>query len=143
MNLNFTPVETEAQIRVAYPLMQEVYPELDFATFSKRLERAQKVIYRLHLVYDGADLVGMAAISRFGNMLAGDVMYLEEMAVAADKQGQGYGKAIIEQVRAIAAKEGRVAVYTDDATPQGSRGSFLTKSGAQKISDFYEFRIAA
>jgi N-acetylglutamate synthase-like GNAT family acetyltransferase len=142
-DLNFIPVETEAQKQTAFPLMQGIYSDLDYATFVTRLDRAQKIIYKLHLIYDASEVVGLAALSRFGNMLAGDVMYLEEMAVAPDKRGQGYGKKIIESVKQIARNEGRVAIYTDDSTPMGEREEFLIKSGGRKISNFYEFKVAA
>ena len=142
-DLSFIPVETEAQKQIAFPLMQEIYSNLDYATFSLRLDRAQKIIYMLHLIYDNGDMVGLAALSRFGNMLAGDVMYLEEMAVSPNKRGQGYGKKIIEAIKQIAIAEGRVAIYTDDSTPMGEREEFLIKSGGRKISNFYEFKVAA
>lgn len=143
MKLTFVPVENEEQRQIAYPLMRGIYSNMEYETFSARLVRAQSFIYRLHLVYDAESLVGIAAISRFGNMLAGDVMYLEEMAVVPEKRGRGYGNAIIQEIRDIARREGRVAIYTDDSTPHGNREEFLQKAGAQKISNFYEFKVAA
>ncbi len=143
MDLNFIPVVTQQQKQAAFPLMHGIYPDIDYLTFVTRLDRAQEIIYKLHLIYDGQDLVGLAALSRFGNMLAGDVMYLEEMAVAPGKRGQGYGKKIIESIKQIAHAENRVAIYTDDSTPMGEREEFLIKSGGRKISNFYEFKVAA
>ncbi|MGD9650562.1 MAG: GNAT family N-acetyltransferase [Dongiaceae bacterium] len=122
----------------AHRLMQILYPDLPYDEFLHRLKRQ---LAQTYLVMNGDDVLGLFSLSRFVNMIAGDVAYLEEMVIAPEYQGAGLGRKVVEHILSQLKQEGRVSLYTDDSTPQGSRHGFLNGCGAKKVSNFYEFTV--
>lgn len=142
--LTLVKAETPETLQEIYPLLVDIYPNLSQQDFiSRATKRTDYVAMRLFKVMDKAALVGAVSFARFHNMIHGDVLYLEEIVVKPELRNQGYGRMIFDLVVQFAKAEACSVIYTDDSSPLGDRSGFFARLGGQKVSNLYEFKVAA
>lgn len=90
-------------------------PEVTEATWARLIEPAHKMQARLAL--EGETLLGFAIHhSHCSTWVAGDDCYLEDLYVAEAARGKGVGRALIEDLKALATARGwhRLYWHTDE-----------------------------
>lgn len=86
------------------------------------------------LAFEGEELIAMASMSVLMGTKAGRVAYLEDFVVKGDRQGQGVGKQVWEEILAWGRRKGcRRLEFTSSGTgkKQGAV-QFYEKRGAKK-----------
>ena len=124
--------------------LMSIYPHLSPQDFLIRaLKRTDYVKMQIFKVVENALDIGVVSYARFHNMIHGDVLYLEEIVVAKHLRGKGYGKKIVLKILETAKALGCRTVYTDDSSDIGDRSDFFSKLGGSRVSNLYEFKVAA
>ncbi|HEU5348268.1 MAG TPA: GNAT family N-acetyltransferase [Ktedonobacterales bacterium] len=94
---------TEAEWREAFPVMRELRPHLDEATFLTLMRKIQHEGYRLLAARDGQGTIrALAGIAEMTNLYFGHHICVHELITTASERSRGHGKALMDHVEALA-----------------------------------------
>lgn len=94
---------SEAEWREAFPVMRELRSHLDEATFLALLREMRPGGYRLLAARDDAGVIrALAGIGEQTNLYYGHHIWVYELVTTASERSHGYGKALMDQVEAMA-----------------------------------------
>lgn len=112
-SLEFKEFTTPATIAAAYDVMAILRPHLPRDSFVDRVIAQQREGYRLIGAFANGRIVSVAGF-RFALTLArGPHLFVDDLVTAADEQGKGYGAAMLEHLKEIAAERGMSRVWLD------------------------------
>ena len=86
-------------------LLRLLRPNLDDATFAKRLSRAVAQGYRVFAAYMGGALAGALGFRLTDDLCWGRTLFVDDLIVAPNHRGQGVGALLLDQAQAHAARE--------------------------------------
>jgi GNAT superfamily N-acetyltransferase len=113
MPLTIRPLDTDADVLAAFPLMATLRDRIRQDTFLAEVRRQQRDGYELIGGFDGGELVALAGI-RPGHILSrGEHVFVDDLVTAARRRGQGHGRAMLTWVVARARAAGVPRVYLD------------------------------
>lgn len=96
-------LDHEEDIRAAYPLMRQLRPQLDSAqAFVQRWQHQRTQGYRLLALWNGSQPLGLAGFRVQDNLVHGRFVYVDDLVIDASCRSQGYGKRLIDAVKAEA-----------------------------------------
>lgn len=94
---------TEAEWREAFPVMRELRTHLDEATFLDLMRTMKPEGYRLLAARNSEGVIrALAGIAEFTTLYFGHHIRVYDLVTAADERSRGYGKALMDQVEALA-----------------------------------------
>lgn len=94
---------TEAEWREAFPVMRELRTHLDEATFLDLMRTMKPEGYRLLAARDDqGKITALAGIAELTNLYYGHHIWVYELITTATARSHGYGKALMDQVEALA-----------------------------------------
>jgi N-acetylglutamate synthase-like GNAT family acetyltransferase len=125
---------TESDVQAAYKLMAELgYPELSLPRFIETYHSTLKHPAMTLLVAEESDgeIVGLATISRRPQLrLTANLLTIDELVVADHARGRGVGRALLDQVKAIARNSGTARLELETSRARESyRRDFYIKNG--------------
>lgn len=89
---------------------QDLSPDVTAATWARIMDAGHPMALRL--AFDGPDLLGFALhLHHASSWVPGDDVYLEDLFVAETARGMGVGRALIDDLIAIARARGWHRVY--------------------------------
>jgi GNAT superfamily N-acetyltransferase len=111
--IEFNELTTPAEIATAYDVMAVLRPHVPRDAFAGRVVAQQRDGYRLIGGLANGRIVTVAGF-RFALTLArGPHLFVDDLVTAADEQGKGYGAAMLEHLKEIAAERGMSRVWLD------------------------------
>jgi GNAT superfamily N-acetyltransferase len=111
--IEFKELTTPAAIAGAYDVMAVLRPQVPRDAFVDRVTAQQREGYRLIGGSIGGRLVTVAGF-RFAQTLArGTHLFVDDLVTDADEQGKGYGAAMLEHLKRLAAERGISRVWLD------------------------------
>ena len=94
---------TEVEWREAFPVMRELRPHLDEATFLDLMRAMKPQGYRLLAARaDDGTIRALAGIGEQTNLYYGHHIWVYELVTTASERSRGYGKALMDRVDALA-----------------------------------------
>lgn len=134
--LDIREARSDADYHVAYPIVRQLFPQLDMQTYARRVFVARATGYRMFMGEVDGKLVGVIGVCPNHNIHDGFVTYIEHVVVDKKYRGHGYGSQLIEFAEARAIEEGCYLIELD--TDVGTTASKLYEaSGYQKSGDYY------
>ncbi|HVZ10571.1 GNAT family N-acetyltransferase [Rhodopila sp.] len=122
--------ETDADLLICFPLMQDLRPHLaDPATFIARVRRQQQAGYRLLAAWDGERPVGLAGYRPQENLIRGPFCYVDDLVVAPAGRRQGVGARLLDAVAAEARAAGLPHLVLDTGLDNGLGQRFYFRYG--------------
>jgi len=86
--------ESDAEIARCFPVMHQLRPHLEEASFVGRVRELQREGYALAYVRDGDEVVSVAGFRIMENLFSGRLLYLDDLSSGEGKRSKGYGKTI-------------------------------------------------
>ncbi|WP_414040932.1 GNAT family N-acetyltransferase [Acidithiobacillus sp. M4-SHS-6] len=96
-------LDQEDEVRAAYPLMRQLRPQLESAQeFVQRWQHQSTQGYRLLALWNGTQPLGLAGFRVQDNLVHGRFVYVDDLVVDASCRSQGYGKMLMDALKAEA-----------------------------------------
>ncbi len=94
---------TVAEWREAFPVMRELRPHLNEVTFLDLMRAMKPQGYRLLAARDDTGTIrALAGFSEYNGLYYGHHLHVGELVTTASERPHGYGKALMDQVDALA-----------------------------------------
>lgn len=101
--MQIVELTTEAEWREAFPVMRELRTHLDEETFLALMREMKPLGYRLFAARDDHGVIrALAGIGEHTNLYYGHHIWVYELVTTASERSRGYGKALLDDVDALA-----------------------------------------
>lgn len=104
---------TDAEIASAFPVMRQLRPHLDEATFVERVRAAERLGLRLVLHATGGRVVAVAGFRLIEQLKAGLVLYVDDLVTDEAERSRGHGDVLLHWLIAYAREQGCAAFELD------------------------------
>ncbi|AMQ20392.1 GNAT family N-acetyltransferase [Geobacillus zalihae] len=103
----FVWLETEEEVRSAFPVMRELRTHLDEETYTALVREAQeKEGYKLAALYDQDKMVAVVGFMPMITLYNGRFIWVCDLVTASSERSKGYGKALLSYVHEWAKEHG-------------------------------------
>jgi GNAT superfamily N-acetyltransferase len=92
-------IETDADLIASFPVMQELRPHLERATYAARIARQRAQGYRLLAAWRDGAIAGLAGYRLTENLLYGQFVYVDDLVVTATLHRSGIGEQLLQAAR--------------------------------------------
>jgi GNAT superfamily N-acetyltransferase len=106
-------LQTDHEIRDAFPLMSTLRDRVRRETFLSEVRRQQLQGYELIGAFEGERLVALAGVRRSHTLSRGEHLFVDDLVTATDEQGRGHASELLRWLAIRAASEGTVRLYLD------------------------------
>lgn len=128
---------SDADYYAAYPIIRQLFPQLDMQTFSRRVFVARATGYRMFVGEVDGQVVGVIGVIANHNLHDGFVTYIEHVVIDKKYRGNGYGSQLIRFAEDRAREEGCYLIELDTDTGEDRAAKLYENSGYQKSGDYY------
>lgn len=135
--LEIREARSDADYHVAYPIIRQLFPQLDMQTYARRVFVARATGYRMFMGEVNKQVVGVIGVISNHNLHDGFVTYIEHVVVDKKFRGNGYGSQLIRFAEDRAREEGCYLVELDTDIGAEKAAKLYTDSGYQKSGDYY------
>ena len=135
--LEIREARSDADYHLAYPIIRQLFPQLDMQTYARRVFVARATGYRMFMGEVGKQLVGVIGVIANHNLHDGFVTYIEHVVVDKKYRGNGYGSQLIEFAEDRAREDGCYLVELDTDIGADRAAKLYESSGYQKSGDYY------
>ncbi len=136
-SLEIREARSDADYHIAYPIIRQLFPQLDMQTYARRVFVARATGYRMFMGEVGKQLVGVIGVIANHNLHDGFVTYIEHVVVDRKFRGHGYGSQLIKFAEDRAREEGCYLVELDTDIGADRASKLYENSGYQKSGDYY------
>lgn len=120
----------EADLRAVWPVAAQLRPEFDEDRFVAQMLRQLDAGSRATVLYDGDGVPRAFACWRVLEMLAvGRHVYVDDLVTDAAARSRGYGKALLDWLKAEAKRLGCARLQLDSGTQRCDAHAFYLREG--------------
>lgn len=103
----FQEVTTPRQFEIAYALMKELRPHIDWQNFIALHDAAKKHdAYTMVAQFEGERAIGVMGYRVLYDYVHGKHLYIDDLIIAAEARSRGLGKTFLQYAEVIAQKKG-------------------------------------
>lgn len=135
--MDIREARSDADYHVAYPIIRQLFPQLDMQTYARRVFVARSTGYRMFMGEVDKQVVGVIGVIANHNLHDGFVTYIEHVVVDKKFRGNGYGSQLIEFAEERAREEGCYLIELDTDIGAERAAKLYESSGYQKSGDYY------
>ncbi len=135
--LDIREARSDADYHVAYPIIRQLFPQLDMQTYARRVFVARATGYRMFMGLVDKQVVGVIGVIANHNLHDGFVTYIEHVVVDKKHRGNGYGSQLIKFSEDRAREEGCYLVELDTDIGAERAAKLYEDSGYKKSGDYY------
>lgn len=128
---------SDADYYAAYPIIRQLFPQLDMQTFARRVFVARATGYRMFMGEVKDTVVGVIGVVANHNLHDGFVTYIEHVVIDKQYRGRGYGSDLIKFAEDRAREEGCYLIELDTDIGADRAAKLYENSGYQKSGDYY------
>jgi GNAT superfamily N-acetyltransferase len=122
---------TDHEIAACFPVMHELRPHLDAASFVSRVRSQERSGYRLAVCYAATGPVAVAGF-RLGESLAwGRYLYVDDLVTLASQRSRGHGAALLSWLTDHAREQGCGQLHLDSGVQREDAHRFYRREGQQ------------
>jgi len=125
-SLTCRELQTDQEIRDAFPLMSTLRDRVRRETFLAEIRRQQLQGYELIGAFEGDRLVALAGVRRSHTLSRGEHLFVDDLVTATDARSRGHASELLRWLAVRAASEGTPRLYLDSRDT--ARG-FYAKQG--------------
>ena len=104
--MEIVELESEAELKEAFPVIRELHHELDEKRYLELLADMVPNGYRMFAVRDSGEVAAVAGIQVLTNLYYERHAYVYDLVVTRGTRSQGHGQALMEHVENVAREEG-------------------------------------
>lgn len=134
------PLTTAAELRTIWPVAQQLRPHLDEDRFVEQVLRQTQGAFRATGLYDGGAARAYAGWRVYENLVYGLHLYVDDLVTDQTVRSRGYGKALLDWLKAEARRQGCAKLQLDSGTHRKDAHAFYLREGL-RIEAFH-FGIA-
>lgn len=129
--LILTHLQTENQIRAAFPVMHQLRPHLKDATdFSTRVQRMQRTAgYRILAAMNNTDVISVAGYRLQENLIYGAFLYVDDLVTMDTVRGKHCGAKLLQALQKIAIDSGCARLVLDTGLANSRAQRFYFRQG--------------
>lgn len=135
--LTIREARSDADYHVAYPIVRQLFPQLDMQTYARRVFVARSTGYRMFMGEVNKQVVGVIGVIANHNLHDGFVTYIEHVVVDKKSRGNGYGSQLIQFAEDRAREEGCYLIELDTDIGAERAAKLYEDSGYRKSGDYY------
>ena len=135
--LEIREARSDADYHLAYPIIRQLFPQLDMQTYARRVFVARATGYRMFMGEVDKKLIGVIGVIANHNLHNGFVTYIEHVVVDKKYRGHGYGSQLILFAEDRAREEGCFLIELDTDTDAPRAAKLYENSGYKKSGDYY------
>ncbi len=135
--LTIREARSDADYHLAYPIIRQLFPQLDMQTYARRVFVARATGYRMFVGEVGKQVVGVIGVIANHNLHDGFVTYIEHVVVDRKFRGNGYGSQLIRFAEDRAREEGCYLIELDTDLGANKAAKLYEQSGYEKSGDYY------
>lgn len=128
---------SDSDYHAAYPIIRQLFPQLDMQTYARRVFVARATGYRMFMGTVDNQIVGVIGVIANHNLHDGFVTYIEHVVVDKKFRGHGYGSELIRFAEDRARAEGCFHIELDTDIGAERAEKLYEKSGYQKSGNYY------
>lgn len=136
-NLDIREARSDADYHLAYPIIRQLFPQLDMQTYARRVFVARATGYRMFMGEKDGTLVGVIGMIANHNLHDGFVTFIEHVVIDKKFRGHGYGSHLIKFAEDRALEEGCYLIELDTDIGATQASQLYEKSGYKKSGDYY------
>ena len=104
--MDISELQSENQLREAFPVMRELRTHLDEEHYIELLRVMMQRGYRLLALRDGGRIVALAGIEVCTNLYNDRHVWVFDLVTTAEARSRGYGRALLAYVEELGRREG-------------------------------------
>lgn len=135
--LTIREARSDTDYHLAYPIIRQLFPQLDMQTYARRVFVARATGYRMFVGEVGKQVVGVIGVIANHNLHDGFVTYIEHVVVDRKFRGNGYGSQLIRFAEDRAREEGCYLIELDTDLGANKAAKLYEQSGYEKSGDYY------
>ena len=121
--------ESDQEILACYPAMRELRPHIAQADFVARIRGQEQAGYRLAYLRTDAEVVALAGFRVSENLAWGRFLYVDDLVTLVACRSQGFGKALLDWMRAHALAQGCRQLHLDSGMQRVDAHRFYDREG--------------
>ena len=123
-------VQTEAELRVCYPVMKELRPQLESVDeFVARVTRQNEQGYRIVAAWEHGEVVALAGYRLQENLVYGKFLYVDDLVSGEQYRSQRWGAQLLTHLTAYAERAGCVKLVLDTGLSNALAQRFYFREG--------------
>ena len=120
---------SEKEIAACYAAMHELRPHVAQADFVDRVRGQEQAGYHLAYLQSDAEVAAVAGFRVSENLAWGRFLYVDDLVTLADRRSQGFGKALLDWLRAHALAQGCRQLHLDSGLHREDAHRFYEREG--------------
>lgn len=126
--------ESDAQILACFPVLRELRPQLEEASFVQRVRTLERSGYRLAYLEDAGAVVAVTGF-RVGDSLAwGHYLYVDDLVTASSVRSRGFGAAVFAWLCDFAERQGCEQLHLESGVQRKGAHRFYLREGMELSS---------
>lgn len=131
-------VNSDDDLRRAYPVMAQLRPHLTEAAFIDRARQQMEQGYQLAMLESGGDVRAVAGFRVTETLFSGKHVYVDDLVTDADGRSKGYGRQLLDWLMEFARAHGCEMLELDSGVQRAQAHRFYFREGMHIAS--YRFR---
>ena len=133
--------ETDTQIEKCFPVLLQLRPHLEFASFILQVRRQQEQGYQLAFLEEAAQVRGVAGF-QIGECLAwGKCLYIYDLVVDEDARSQGYGQHLFQWIALFGQEAECTQLHLDSGVQRFDAHRFYLNQRMNIVSHHFSLRL--
>lgn len=100
--MNIKVIQTEADIRACYETYRHLRPHLTEDAFVAQVQRQMALVFQMVAAEVDGKIVSATGFRMMEFLAWGKIIYIDDLVTHPDVRGQGYGRALLDYVKAQA-----------------------------------------
>ncbi|CAM2962923.1 GNAT family N-acetyltransferase [Helicobacter burdigaliensis] len=127
---------TQNELKIIYPIMQELRPTLNFEEFSTKFPLMQKEQkYQLFAFKEKDEFVALCGVMPFNVFYRDNCLYVCDFVVKEELRGKGIGERFLKEIETLAKKQGYKQIELSSSFKREKAHKFyVEKMGFSKVS---------
>lgn len=127
--LSVLVAKSDAEIAGCHACMHTLRPHVPAEGFVERVRAMEGQGYRLAYIEDDGRVVAVAGFRDMHTLFGGDTIYVDDLVTLPDQRSKGYGRVLIDWLRAHAVEKGCDMLHLDSGTQRGAAHKFYFATG--------------
>ena len=129
MGIEVQPLHDEAALRNAWPVVAQLRPHLDEATFIAQALRQIAAGYRATALIEDGTVRAYAGWRVQEFLVRGRHLYVDDLVSDADVRSRGHGKRLLDWLKSEARRQGCSTLQLDSGTQRKDAHAFYLREG--------------
>ncbi|WP_298821421.1 GNAT family N-acetyltransferase [Chloroflexus sp.] len=135
-DLSIVLATADNEIAACYPVMRELRPHLEEATFVARIRQQMAQGYHLAAVWVAGEVVAVTGFRVSENLAWGRFLYVDDLVTCSDCRSCGYGAALLTWLKKQAVAERCDQLHLDSGVWRKDAHRFYEREG-MRLSSFH------